>query len=88
MKTNSVRPFPAYYGVLFPGKEEAAFSNFRFFEAIGSVCMYILNPMLCTGTVLMILFALMIVGMIGYGRPHRKCIFKTDIAIQFQLRSC
>lgn len=57
--------YSAYYGVLFPGKEEAAFSNFRFFEAIGSVSMYFLNPMLCTSSILMILLILMVIGMIG-----------------------
>ncbi len=65
MKIFTLFTCSAYYGVLFPGKEEAAFSNFRFFEAIGSVLTYVLNPMLCTGTMLWILLALMIVGMIG-----------------------
>ncbi|KAJ6616193.1 UNC93-like protein [Pseudolycoriella hygida] len=57
----------SYYGVLFTGKEEAAFSNFRFFEAIGSVTIYVLNPMFCTSSMLTILLCLMLLGMIGYG---------------------
>lgn len=55
----------AYYGILFPGKEEAAFSNFRLFEAIGSVITYSLNPLFCSSTKLIALFVLMIIGMIG-----------------------
>lgn len=55
----------AFYGILFPGLEEAAFSNFRLFESTGSVITYVLSPILCTGTKLVLLFALMIVGMIG-----------------------
>lgn len=57
--------FTAYYGILFPGKEEAAFSNFRLFEATGSVITYSLNPLFCTHTKLIALFVLMIVGMLG-----------------------
>lgn len=56
----------AYYGILFPGNEEAAFSNFRLFEASGSVIAYILSPMLCTDTKIIAIFVLMIIGSIGY----------------------
>lgn len=56
----------AFYGILFPGSEEAAFSNFRLFEATGSVIAYVLSPMLCTGTKLTLLLGLLVVGMTGY----------------------
>lgn len=56
----------ALYGILFVGNEEAAFSNFRLFEAIGSVITYMISPMLCTHTKLIILTVLMSVGIVGY----------------------
>lgn len=55
----------AYYGILFRGREEAAFSNFRLFESCGSVITYSLSPMLCTATKIKAIFALMIIGMSG-----------------------
>lgn len=56
----------AFYGILFVGNEEAAFSNFRLFEASGSVITYMLSPMFCTHTKLIILIVLMSVGIVGY----------------------
>lgn len=56
----------AFYGILFVGNEEAAFSNFRLFEAIGSVITYMFSPMFCTSTKLIILVVLMSVGILGY----------------------
>lgn len=56
----------AYYGILFRGKEEAAFSNFRLFESCGSVIAYSLSPILCAATKINSIFVLMIVGIIGY----------------------
>lgn len=55
----------AYYGILFTGNEEAAFSNFRLFEASGSVIAYSLSPMLHTDTKIVSIFVLMIIGSIG-----------------------
>lgn len=55
----------AYYGILFRGQEEAAFSNFRLFESCGSVITYSLSPMLCASTKIEAVFALMIIGIIG-----------------------
>lgn len=57
--------FLAYYGILFRGREEAAFSNFRLFESCGSVIMYSLSPILCAATKIEAIFCLMIVGMVG-----------------------
>uniref|UniRef100_A0A1L8D8Y9 Putative conserved plasma membrane protein n=1 Tax=Nyssomyia neivai TaxID=330878 RepID=A0A1L8D8Y9_9DIPT len=56
----------ALSGVLFPGKEEAAFSNFRLWESSGSVVTYILSPYLCSQTKLYMLLVLMFVGMAGF----------------------
>ncbi|KAK2575984.1 hypothetical protein KPH14_007345 [Odynerus spinipes] len=53
-------------GLLFPGREEAAYSNFRLWESTGSVITYIYSPYLCTYTKIYILMAILCVGMIGY----------------------
>lgn len=60
-----IRTFVAYYGILFRGREEAAFSCFRLFESCGSVITYVLAPMLCTVTKIEGIFALMIIGICG-----------------------
>lgn len=62
----SFQSISAYYGILFRGKEEAAFSNFRLFESCGSVIAYSLSPIFCADTKLNAIFALMIVGIVGY----------------------
>ncbi|XP_006607128.1 UNC93-like protein [Apis dorsata] len=57
----------ALSGLLFPGKEEAAFSNFRLWESTGSVITYVYSPYLCTEIKLYILIGILCFGMIGYG---------------------
>ncbi|XP_070168283.1 UNC93-like protein isoform X1 [Polyergus mexicanus] len=57
----------ALSGILFPGQEEAAFSNFRLWESTGSVITYAYSPYLCTFTKLYLLIGILCVGMIGYG---------------------
>lgn len=57
----------ALSGILFPGMEEAAYSNFRLWEATGSVVAYAYSPYLCTYLKLYILLALLGFGIIGYG---------------------
>ncbi|XP_043464457.1 UNC93-like protein isoform X1 [Leptopilina heterotoma] len=57
----------ALCGLLFPNKEEAAYSNFRLWEATGSVIAYAYNPYLCTVKKIYILMFILCVGMIGYG---------------------
>lgn len=54
-------------GILFPGREEAAFSNFRLWESTGSVITYIYSPYLCTFTKLYLLIGILCAGMAGYG---------------------
>ncbi|XP_015605265.1 UNC93-like protein [Cephus cinctus] len=57
----------ALNGILFPNKEEAAYSNFRLWEATGSVLSYAYSPYLCTFNKLYTLMGILCVGMIGYG---------------------
>ncbi|XP_055852371.1 UNC93-like protein [Episyrphus balteatus] len=57
----------AFTGILFPGKEIAAYSNFRLWESTGSVIGYIISPLLCTSMKLKLLLLVMIVGLLGYG---------------------
>ncbi|KAL1497818.1 hypothetical protein ABEB36_008713 [Hypothenemus hampei] len=54
------------YGILFPGKEEASYSNFRLWESTGSVITYIYSPYLCTDVKLYLLLGLLIIGASGY----------------------
>lgn len=56
----------ALSGILFPGKEEASYSNFRLWEATGSVITYAYSPYLCTHLKLYILLGLLLVGVVGY----------------------
>lgn len=56
----------ALSGILFPGKEEVAFSNFRFFESLGSVGAYAVSPLLCMKVKMLLLIAIIVIGMAGY----------------------
>lgn len=55
-----------YYGVLFPADEEASFSNYRLWEAIGFVISFAESNLLCVDDKLYILLAVAAVGMIGF----------------------
>lgn len=57
----------ALSGILFPGMEEAAYSNFRLWEATGSVIAYSYSSYLCTSTKLYLLIGILIIGVVGYG---------------------
>ncbi|KYN36192.1 UNC93-like protein [Trachymyrmex septentrionalis] len=57
----------ALSGILFPGREEAAFANFRLWESTGSVITYVYSPYLCTCTKLYLLIGILCVGMSGFG---------------------
>lgn len=54
------------YGIIFPGKEEASFSNFRLWESLGSVVTYVYSPYLCTHLKLYLLLGLLLLGVCGY----------------------
>ncbi|KAF5288409.1 hypothetical protein FQR65_LT12022 [Abscondita terminalis] len=56
----------ALCGILFPGKEEAAYSNFRLWESTGSVITYAYSPYLRTNVKIYLLIGLLIVGVSGY----------------------
>lgn len=56
----------ALCGILFPGKEEASYSNFRLWESTGSVITYAYNPYLCTDVKLYLLLGLLMIGVSGY----------------------
>ncbi|KAG5890521.1 hypothetical protein JTB14_022754 [Gonioctena quinquepunctata] len=53
-------------GILFPGEEEAAYSNFRLWESTGSVITYAYSPYLCNYIKIYLLMGLLIIGVIGY----------------------
>ncbi|XP_063233930.1 protein unc-93 homolog A-like isoform X2 [Bacillus rossius redtenbacheri] len=56
----------AMCGFLFPGREEAAYSNFRLWESLGFIVAYSYSSVLCTGVKLYILLVLLLVGLAGY----------------------
>ena len=59
--------FPAFYGVLFPTNQEAAFSNYRLWESLGFVIAFAYQDTLCTDTKLYILIVVLIVSILLYG---------------------
>lgn len=56
----------AYYGILFPGREEAAFSNFRLWESVGYIIAYVISPYLRTSAKTYLIFGMMIIGVACY----------------------
>ncbi|KAI8436993.1 hypothetical protein MSG28_010395 [Choristoneura fumiferana] len=56
----------AYYGILFPGREEAAFSNFRLWESVGYIIAYVISPYLRTSAKTYTLLIMMLLGVAGY----------------------
>ncbi|XP_055917766.1 UNC93-like protein isoform X2 [Eupeodes corollae] len=77
----------AFSGILFPGKEIAAYSNFRLWESTGSVIGYIISPLLCTSIKLKLLLSVMIVGMFGYSyieymeRREKGLVDRTNVEL-------
>ncbi|UYV67048.1 unc-93, partial [Cordylochernes scorpioides] len=59
--------YQALYGTLFPGKDEAAFANYRLWESVGFIIAFSYSTSLCTDIKLMILAAVLTLGMLGYG---------------------
>ncbi|XP_026477217.1 UNC93-like protein [Ctenocephalides felis] len=56
----------AFCGILFPGREEAAYSNFRLWEAVGSIVTYGYSTFLRTDIKLYILLLVIWIGIVGY----------------------
>lgn len=56
----------AFYGVIFPAEEEAAFSNYRLWESLGLGIVFSYSTAFCTDVKLYILAGVLVVGMVGY----------------------
>ncbi|XP_044732459.1 UNC93-like protein [Chrysoperla carnea] len=56
----------ALSGILYPGNEEASYSNFRFWESVGSVSGYLLSAYLCTSIKIYLIMGLLFIGIVGY----------------------
>lgn len=57
----------AFYGVLFPTKQEAAFSNYRLWESLGFVISFAYGDFLCTDIKIYILMVVLVIGISLYG---------------------
>jgi hypothetical protein len=66
----------AFYGVIFPAEEEAAFSNYRLWESIGFIIAYAYSTFICVDAKLYVLIGVLATGMTGYlfieVREHRQ----------------
>lgn len=56
----------AYCGILFPSREEAAYSNFRLWESLGFIIAYAYSMYLCAAVKIYILLVFLAIGMAGY----------------------
>lgn len=56
----------AFYGVLFPTQQEAAFSNYRLWESLGFVLSFAYGDYLCVDVKLYILMVVLVVGVALY----------------------
>ena len=56
----------AFYGVIFPAEEEAAFSNYRLWESLGLGIVFSYSTAFCTDIKLYIMLGVLIAGMTGY----------------------
>ncbi|RXG60864.1 UNC93-like protein [Armadillidium vulgare] len=56
----------AFYGVIFPGEAEAAFSNYRLWESAGFILAYVWSGIICVELKIYILIGILSFAMIGY----------------------
>lgn len=56
----------AFYGVLFPTDQEAAFSNYRLWESVGFVVSFAYANFICTDVKIYILIGVLSIGIILY----------------------
>jgi len=56
----------AFYGVIFPHNEEAAFSNYRLWESVGFIIAYVSTDNACINAKLYTLLGVLSLGMLGY----------------------
>ena len=59
--------FVALFGLLFAESKEAAFANFRMFQAVGYATAFGYSYYLCVDTKVYIMGALLVVGFVLYG---------------------
>ncbi|XP_066993463.2 UNC93-like protein [Anabrus simplex] len=53
-------------GILFVGKEEAAFSTFVFWRFAGNLILYVIQPSVCMNTILLVVFVVLLISVAGY----------------------
>ena len=56
----------AFYGVLFPNNEEAAFSNYRLWESVGFIVAFAYTSYISMVAKLIVLIVVLCFGMAGY----------------------
>lgn len=56
---------PALYGTLFPGRQEAAFSNFRLWNSVGFAAAFAYSNFICVWIKVTILFVFLGIGFSG-----------------------
>ncbi|KAB7495532.1 UNC93-like protein [Armadillidium nasatum] len=56
----------AFYGVIFPGEAEAAFSNYRLWESAGFILAYVWSGIICVELKIYILIGILSFAMVGY----------------------
>ncbi|XP_063688140.1 protein unc-93 homolog A-like isoform X2 [Bolinopsis microptera] len=56
----------AFYGVIFPGQEEPAFSNYRLWESLGFLAAYLIGNNIVLSTFMWILVGWLSVSFVGY----------------------
>lgn len=58
--------FIALYGILFKENSEAAFSNYRLWEALGAMVSFGYSSYLCASTKIIFMIAMLSLGMVNY----------------------
>lgn len=56
----------AFYGVIFPGQSEAAFSNYRLWESVGFIITFATSTALCIHSKIVIVLVFISIGFCGY----------------------
>ena len=56
----------AFYGVLFPESEEAAFSNYRLWESVGFIVAFAYTSYIGMVAKLIVLIVVLCIGILGY----------------------
>lgn len=56
----------AFYGVIFPGQSEAAFSNYRLWESVGFIITFACSTALCIDSKIIIVLVFISIGLVGY----------------------